>query len=88
MQRLLTEEEYQELVGRAEAVRAGLEETIQALCIRVAEHEPVDLHWEGDGTPPRPWGCILKRANSHEYKYCDHCPVKLVCPYPGKNWNK
>ena len=88
MQYILSEDEYRELVDAPKKVRAELTETIQDLCTRVCEHEPVPYHW-GPGKPPKdvriqPWGCLLN-INGHT---CDLCPVQGVCPHHPKEWSQ
>lgn len=55
MQRLLTEEEYQELVSRGEKVVQDQQELVQKLCTMVAESKPVK-YW--GNKEARIWGCI------------------------------
>ncbi len=93
MQYILTEEEYQKLVGDVKQAKQDCKETIEALCIRVANSEPVKLtrserqymnkSW-ADSLEGKPWGCYITREEEHpglEW-YCDHCPVKKICPLP------
>lgn len=81
MKYILSQEEYDELVNRAANREKELEATLQALCTRVADSEPVKEGWYAG----KPWGCVLTKE--HEW-YCDDCPVKDVCPKKWKAWSK
>jgi len=83
MQYVLTEEEYDALQNAVKHEKQRLQDTLENLCTRVADHEPVDWGW-GDGEPPKPWGCVY--TSDGEW-YCDSCPVQKVCPRP-KHWSK
>lgn len=83
MRYLLDQDEYEALVKLGERRRDALQDTLQDLCTKVADHMPVKLSWSDK--PPRPWGCILSgNGNS----YCDECPVREVCPHPHKEYSK
>ena len=82
MQYLLTEEEYWELKSKNEKAAEKLKATIQDLCTRVADNEPVDVYWNEEAKEP--WGCILTKKDEW---YCDKCPVQKACPH-GKNYSK
>ena len=98
-QYLLTEEEYQQLREAPGLLEERMNTLLLDLCVRVANHEPIDRDWEPEGTPPRPWGCILTNKNeagligpytvdrSKEW-YCDDCPVQEVYPFKFKHWSK
>lgn len=82
MKYILSQEEYDELVNQAANREKELQSTLQALCTRVANSEPVKEGWyEG-----KIWGCILTKTN--DFGYCDRCPVQDVCPYEWKAWSK
>jgi len=57
MQYVLTEEEYQTLVNAKKIAEEKLKETIQDLCIRVCDSEPVNWGW-GEKPDTKPWKCI------------------------------
>lgn len=84
MQYLLTEAEYEKLVGEAKKIKAKAEATLQTFCTRVANEMPVDWGWTA-GAPKKPWGCIL--TTKAEW-YCDSCPAQEICPHEGKEWSK
>ena len=84
MQRLLTEDEYQELVHRGDMASEDMQEILQDLCTRVCNHMPVNWGW-GEPKDPKPWGCILTEKGEW---YCDSCPVQKVCPNEHKEWSK
>lgn len=81
MKYVLSQEEYDELVNRGAKREKALEATLQDLCTRVANSEPVKEGWYAG----KPWGCIL--SVEHEW-YCDDCPVQDVCPREWKEWSK
>lgn len=80
MMRVLTEDEYQALVNAGREAQRKLADTLQDLCTRVANHEPVEKNHG------RPWECILTATSYHPY--CDYCPVIDVCPSDQKDYSK
>ena len=82
MQRLLTEEEYQELLNKIEFEKNKANEIIQKLCTEVANHKPVKFWGNKEALV---WGCGIE---DDEDAYCDECPVQDVCPEPYKRWSK
>lgn len=81
MKYVLSQEEYDELVNRGAKREKELKDTLQDLCTRVANIEPIKDGWMAE----KPWGCIL--TVEHEW-YCDDCPVQDVCPRERKEWSK
>lgn len=60
MQYVLTEKEYHALTEAGVKAELRLNETLQDLCTKVADHMPAGVAWLGKAEP---WGCILtKRA--------------------------
>jgi hypothetical protein len=83
VQRLLTEEEYQELLShKREDTKAYLAK-LQSLCTLAAIHVPVEVSWRN---AVEPWGCILDVDSNPTY--CDHCPARPVCPNENKRLSK
>lgn len=66
MQRLLTEEEYQELVSRGEKAVDDQVKLVQTLCTMVAETKPIK-YWGNEEA--RIWGCIHNISSSTEGYY-------------------
>lgn len=83
MQYLLTAEEMSGLEQSRNATIKAREHTINQLCTRIANSEPVSVDWI-DGGNPRPWGCIHTVKHEH---YCDACPVQEHCTQP-QEWSK
>ena len=81
MKYILSQEEYDELISANKKHSETLRDTLQDLCTRVANSEPVKEGWYAG----RVWGCILTRKDEW---YCDDCPVTEVCPYRYKEWSK
>lgn len=81
MQYLLTKEEYEDLINKANVKNLQNKEQLQELCTNLANHMPV-LFW--DNKEPKVWGCI--RTSEHEW-YCDNCPAQDLCP-TSKNYSK
>lgn len=85
MQYLLTEEEYNSLKNGIENNRIEIYDTIQELCVQVAELKPV-LFWGRE--EPEIWGCCKHSDNENNYGYCDECPAQSACPDEHKLWSK
>lgn len=81
MKYILSQEEYDGLVNANKLYAQKYQDTLQDLCTRVANSEPVKEGWYAG----RPWGCVLTREDEW---YCDDCPVTNVCPKPYKAWSK
>lgn len=94
MQYILTEEEYKDLTVAAVSGISNQIKTINELCRRVANSEPVDWRWPdfpkmepghvGTKDHPIPWGCIKDKDDWH----CDECPVKEICTFPDKDFSQ
>ena len=84
MQYLLTQDEYDELVARAQTAEQQAEAILFNLCKEVADHKPVVWGWSRH-EEPKPWGCIESRPGEW---HCDSCPVRNVCPNDCKQWSK
>lgn len=81
MMYILTQEEYDALNQKNIKAAKDLKDTVQDLCTRVANSEPVKEGWHAG----KPWGCILTKEDEW---YCDECPVQNVCPKEWKRWSK
>jgi hypothetical protein len=81
MKYVLSQEEFDELNQKNIKAAQALKDTLQDLCTRVANNEPVKDGWYAG----KPWGCVL--TVEHEW-YCDDCPVQKVCPREWKEWSK
>lgn len=75
MQYVLAKEEYEGLLEQIEKAKKESQETINDLCVRVANNEPITA-WPGSPGDPVPWGCHISKK--HEW-YCDSCPVDHYC---------
>jgi len=85
MQYILSEEEYNSLLERAERGRKmPPDKDLQRLCTTIADTMPVKWGWSKPDEP-RPWGCYMSQPNRDWY--CDKCPVAGICPAP-KHWSK
>lgn len=88
MQYILTQEEFDALQARALAKQIVIDR-LQTACTLVADHMPIKAPWAPASTDPKPWGCILSQTSpTKDEWYCDHCPVRNICPQPNKNWSK
>jgi hypothetical protein len=87
MQYLLSETEYNVLVGRQEVRLKVATKQLQDICTLAANHVPVIQEWSPDATPS-PWGCILTLGGKNQDGYCDCCPSKHICPFGHKNYSK
>ena len=85
LQYLLSQSEFDAIKNDVENVRISYEKTIQELCTRIADLQPVELEWDEEDEEPEPWGCIITRDDEH---YCDECPVDKICPYKYKQYSK
>lgn len=83
MQYILSETEYHDLLTKKEAVIKLETEKLQALCTKIACTMPSYVNYKKEIVP---WGCILDKDSG--MPYCDHCPVKSICPCPNKSWSK
>ena len=81
MKYILSQEEYDELVNANTLYAQKYQDTLQDLCTRVANSEPVKEGWYAG----KVWGCILTHKDEW---YCDDCPVTEVCPNRYKEWSK
>ena len=68
MQYILTEQEYNDLVGAIEKHKEDTENTIEGLCHKVCDNIKID--------GGEPYGCIHTTGQV----VCDDCPVQDVCP--------
>jgi hypothetical protein len=84
MQYILTQAEYDELLGRQQLDLTTRKEQLQILCTWAADHMPVSVAWKNNGEP-EPWGCILTTKFDH---CCDACPVQELCPHEYKEWSQ
>jgi hypothetical protein len=66
MQRILTEEEYQELVSRGNSVVVEQEALVQKLCTMVAESKAIK-YWGREVASI--WGCIRNESTEQEGYY-------------------
>lgn len=82
MQILLTEEEYNKLKNAERIAMAKIEQTLQDLCTKVADHMPIKVPW-APNAEAKPWGCIRSVKAGGE-RYCDNCPVIDLCPFYDK----
>lgn len=81
---ILTQEEYDALVNKADNAPQISTKQLQKLCTRIANEMPVRWTW-GDGkAAPKPWGCKLDR----EDWVCDECPVQTICPSDEMEYSK
>jgi hypothetical protein len=80
MMYILTQEEFDALQEKNRKIAEDAQKILQDLCTRVADSE---IQTSGC-KKGQPWGCIL----THDYWYCDRCPVQNVCPYEWKEWSK
>lgn len=91
MQYILSEEEYVKLVDAPKIEKQKSRDTINELCKRVADHEPVKWTWGEDREIPKPWKCIHQdkedEFNNYYEWYCDQCPVQKLCTMP-KEYSK
>ena len=81
MMYILTQEEFDAINTKNKQIADSYRATLQDLCTRVANYEPVKTGWyEG-----KPWKCI----HTVDYEsYCDDCPAQKTCPEPYKSWSK
>ena len=86
MQYILTEEEYRKLLDTSRLAKAKVVAVVQDLCTRVANNEPVIFNHEDGTTHETTWGCMLTTEGADFY--CDHCPVREVCPSEDKVFSK
>ena len=85
MQYLLTQEEYNKLQNEAARGRElPSDKELQELCTEIADTMPVLLSWR-PAEEPSPWGCIMTTKST---EYCDHRPVKTICPNKEKKYSK
>ena len=81
MQYLLTKEELEKIHRDHKAEIKKLQGTIDQLCQRVADHEPVLWGWKKKSEDvPEPWGCLYSKGEDEWY--CDSCPVQKECAMP------
>ena len=87
MQYILTEQEYGELLARAneEPLVNITKKQLQALCTKIANEMPITLNWGPWKEKPTPWGCIHTAEGEW---YCDSCPVQKICPEENMSWSK
>lgn len=83
MQYILTEEEYDALFNEHNAETTRLQNIINDLCRRVAEHEPTNVTpmWSKDPPKFEPFGCRHNKIKN-VWGYCDSCPVVDCCTLP------
>ncbi len=83
MQYLVNEDEMKALKNGS-GLGLDIEKSdLQRLCTRIATKMPVVFSW-APKMAPVPWGCVIMDT----VKYCDECPVKVICPYPHKSFSK
>lgn len=77
MNYLLSEEEYQTLLAKAnkKPLVNRTEKQLQELCTKICNKMPVETSW----------GCVLSTKRE---SCCDECPVQDICPYTCKEWSK
>lgn len=89
MQYILTQEEFDKLKADAARIIGKMADDLQTACTLVADHMPIKAPWAPASTDPKPWGCILSQTSpTKDEWYCDHCPVRNICPHPNKNLTK
>lgn len=87
MQYILSQEELDALKARQALQIEAATRELQAVCTVAARHIPIVIEsWPSYGE--RPWGCILDGDGNHNMGYCDHCPVRKICPHEDKRWSK
>lgn len=94
MQYILTQEEYDDLKKKREALEHIERKELQKLCTKIANEMPVEqTDFHGGSRRSTPNYCILDGDGKRDHyesntEYCDDCPVKKICPYPYKEWSK
>lgn len=96
MQYILSQEEFDQLKNESANAIKKVTADLQTACTLVADHMPIKHPWASasvivgvSASMELPWGCIITRkSNDDWYWYCDHCPVRKICPHPNKNFSK
>lgn len=84
MQYLLSQEEMDKARSEAELLRKlPTIEKLQKFCTFVSDNMVLTDGWRKGSA----WGCILSQENRRDW-YCDDCPARQICPYPGKEFSK